>query len=150
MMHAEVAANDPESVTTSPHPFIRLVNDSKSAVPLTALTARYYYSKEPSGTEAFNCYWVSIGDCPVLAPTVFADATPKTSTADRYMQLSFVASAPTLAAGDAVEIHDAFYIANYPSFTQTNDYSFVTNSDFVSSEHLTIYRGGVLIWGVEP
>ena len=129
---------------------MRLVNDGKSAVPLAQLTARYYYSKEPTGSEVFSCYYVSIGDCPTLGPARFADVTPKTATADRYLEFSFVSNAPSLGANEAIEIHDAFYIADYPNFTQTNDYSFGVNTDFAISDHVTVYRNGVLVWGVEP
>src|SRR5450755_28768 len=95
-VHAEVAAGDPNATTNTPQPDVRIVNDSKLAVPLHELTLRYYYSKEPTGSEVFSCYWVSIG-CPVLGPAVFGDVSPKTPTADRYLELSFVASAPSLS-----------------------------------------------------
>ncbi|HWZ90553.1 MAG TPA: cellulose binding domain-containing protein, partial [Polyangiaceae bacterium] len=149
-LHAEFAANDPEMSTATPHPFLRIVNDGTAAVPLHELTLRYYYSKEPAGSEAFSCYWVSIGDCPTLAPATFHDLSPKTATADRYLEISFVASAPSLTAKQNIEIHDAFFIPNYPFFTQTNDYSFSTNTDFVTSQHVTVYRNGALVWGTEP
>jgi Cellulose binding domain len=141
---------DPAATTNTPQPQMRIVNDSKLAVPLSELTLRYYYSKEPTGSEVFACYWVSIGNCPVLGPAVFGDVSPKTPTADRYLELSFVASAPSLSAGQSVEIQDAFYIPTYPTFTQTNDYSFATNTDFETSSHITVYRNGILVWGVEP
>ncbi len=37
-----------------------------------------------------------------------------------------------------------------PPFTQSNDYSFSTSNVFQTSDHVTLYADGVLIWGSEP
>jgi hypothetical protein len=149
-LHAELATGDPSDSTNTPHPYFQIVNDSKVSVPLHELTLRYYYSKEPAGTEVFNCYYVTNDECPELSSASFSDFSPKTPTADRVLQLGFVASAPTLAAKQTVEIRGAFNVPSYDMFDQTNDYSFAVNTDFAVSQRVTVYRNGVLVWGTEP
>jgi len=149
-LRAELNAADGSASTAQPHPFVRIVNQSSSSVPLSELTLRYYYSKEPSGDESFACYWFNLGDCASLVKATFANVTPKSAMADRYLELSFASGAPALPAGQTAEVHSAFYVASYSAFTQTNDYSFNASSTFATTNHITVYRNGVLVWGQEP
>jgi mannan endo-1,4-beta-mannosidase len=89
-------------------------------------------------------------DCSTLAPPRFADSGSKASNADRYVEFSFVSGAPSLMTNQSEEIHLGFFVPNYANFTQTNDYSFAASSDFATSQRVTVYRNGTLIWGVEP
>jgi len=142
--------SDRSTMATSPQPFFRIVNAGKVAFPLSSLSVRYYYSKEVSGAEQFNCYSVTGGDCTLLAPTSFGDVVPKTATADRYLQLHYAAKASSLAVNQSSEIHGAFFVPGYPAFTQTNDYSFSTATSFQTAPRVTLYADDVLIWGSEP
>jgi hypothetical protein len=117
---------------------------------LASLSLRYYYTKEPAGAEAFNCYYVSGGDCSLLAPPVFADLSPKTVTADRYLQLQFAPGAPSVGPNKFVELHGSFNVSSYQNFDQTNDYSFSTATTFSPATHVTLFANGVLIWGTPP
>ncbi len=149
-LHVDLFCSDRSTSATSPQPYFRIVNAGNVAFPLSSLSLRYYYSKDVSGTEQFNCYTVSGGDCTLLAPARFGDVTPKTATADRYVELHYAAKAPSLAVNQTSEIHGAFFVPSYAPFIQTNDYSFSTNDGFQTADHVTLYANGVLIWGVEP
>jgi len=149
-VHAAVANGRLEASSNTIQPYVRLTNDGKTAIPLHELSARYYYSKEPTGSEGYSCYWMSLGDCSMLAQLRFADSSSKASNADRYVELSFTSNAPPLGSTQSEEIHLGFFVPSYADFTQTNDYSFSASADFVTSQRVTVYRNGILIWGVEP
>jgi hypothetical protein len=55
-----------------------------------------------------------------------------------------------LPVNQSSEIQGAFFAEGYPSYTQTNDYSFSNNNAYQTSAYVTLYANGVLIWGVEP
>ncbi len=148
-LRVELLCSDRSTSATSPQPFFRVVNAGTVPFPLSSLSLRYYYSKDVSGVEQYNCYSVSGGDCSLLVPA-FGDVTPKTSTADRYLELHYASKAPSLAVNQSSEIHGAFFVPSYAPFTQTNDYSFSTNDSFQSAPRVTLYADGVLIWGSEP
>jgi hypothetical protein len=149
-LHVDLFCSDRSSNATSPQPFFRVVNAGKLAFPLSSLSLRYYYTKDVAGAEQYNCYNVSGGDCTPLAPAVFADVTPKTSTADRYLELHYSTKAPSLAVNQSSEIRGAFFVPSYAAFNQSNDYSFSNNNAFQTSSNVTLYADGVLIWGTEP
>lgn len=149
-MHAELEEEDVSATIAQPHPFVRIVNQGKTSVPLVDLTLRYYFTKEPTGDEAFACYFFNLGTCDTLVSETFTDFTPKTATANRVLEFAFLAGAPTLAASQTAEVRGAFAVPDYSPFTQTNDYSFNNSTSFVVSDHVTVYRKGVLIWGTEP
>lgn len=148
-LRVDLFCSDRGNSATSPQPYFRIVNAGKVPFPLSTLALRYYYSKEVSGSERFNCYSVSGGDCSWVTPG-FADVATKKPTADRYLELRFASKASSLAVNQSVEIHGAFFVQGYPQFTQTNDYSFSTSTGFLAAPSVTLYADGVLIWGTEP
>ncbi|HYQ42367.1 MAG TPA: cellulose binding domain-containing protein [Polyangiaceae bacterium] len=149
-LHVDLLCPDPNPTATTPQQSFRIVNAGKVPFPLASLSLRYYYTKEPAGDEQYNCYSVNGSDCSLLGSVIFADVSPKTGTADRYLELHYAAKAGSLGVNQSAEIRGAFFIANYPRFTQSNDYSFSSNNGFLTSPHVTLYADGVLIWGTEP
>jgi len=148
-LHVDLICSDRSPSSGSPRPYFRIVNDGKQPFPLSSLSLRYFYSKEAAGPEEYRCYSVIAGDCTQLGST-FGDVKPKTSTADRYLQLQFSKTAPALAVNQTLEIQGTFFIAGYPAFAQTNDYSFSSKDGFQLTPRVTLYADGVLIWGSEP
>jgi len=149
-LRVELFCSDRSISATSPQPHFRILNAGKAAVPLASLSLRYYYSKEVSGSEQYDCYSVSGGGCTLLAAAVFGDVTPSTGTANRFLELHFASKAPLLAVNQSVEIQGAFFVPGYAAFNQSNDYSFSTSNDFQNAPQVTLYSDGVLIWGTEP
>jgi hypothetical protein len=148
-VHALYASGDTAASSKIPQPQFRIVNDSKTAIAPHDLTVRYYYSREPDETEQYACYWFTLGDVS-LTSGAFGDVTPATATADRYLEVSFAASTPSIGTNQSLEVHAAFHVPSYSLLTQTNDYSYVPSSTFATSQLLTVYRNGILIWGTEP
>jgi hypothetical protein len=74
------------------------------------------------------------------------------TNADEYLELHFAAGAGSIApGGSSGPIQARVYANGFPTFTQTNDYSFnPADTSFAFSNNVTLYQNGVLVWGVEP
>ena len=128
---------------------VEITNSGASAEDLTALTLRYWFTADGSPSQAFACDYALIG-CGLVQAKFVAMAAP-TATADHYLELSF--SGGTIAAGSSSgEIQARFHdTTDAVTFTQTNDYSFnAADSVYAPWNQITLYRGGTLVWGVEP
>jgi hypothetical protein len=129
-------------------PWFQIVNESTSAVELSSLTIRYFYTKDGGGGQNFVCDYAMIGSNNVSA--VFG--TFVGTNADEYLELHFAAGAGSVApGGDSGVIQARVYADNYPAMNQTNDYSFdASDTAFTDSSTVTLYQNGTLVWGVEP
>jgi len=91
-------------------------------------------------------------NCSNLTLKVVANPTPKAG-ATHYLEVGFLASAGTLAAGGQTgAIQTAFHFTNWPDLIRGNDYSFdaTKNTALVDWMRVTLYRNGNLVWGTEP
>jgi endoglucanase len=132
-------------------PHLQIVNNGATAVDITTLTMRYYYTKDgsPATDQAFACDYAQMG-CNVIS-VAFNTATG--TNADEYAEFSFTTGAPSLAAGASTgEIQARLHPADYQyMFTQTNDYSFdATKTAYAYWSNVTLYVNGTLVWGTEP
>jgi len=74
--------------------------------------------------------------------------------ADTFLQIGFTAAAGTLTSALPTVVDARFHSQN-PDFgityNQSGDYSFdATKTAFADWTHVTVYRQGTLIWGIEP
>nr|QAT96393.1 cellulase [Paenibacillus sp.] len=137
------------AVTNGLNPRIKIVNTGTSAVSLSSVKVRYYYTVDGNVAQTFFCDWSSAG-CGNITSTFTALATPKTN-ADHYAEIGFASSAGSLAAGQSIDIQLRISKNDWSNYTQTNDYSFnVSDTAYVDWNKVTAYVGGVLSWGVEP
>ena len=130
---------------------IELVNDGTSAVPLSAVTVRYWFTEDGTEPLSYACDYAPVG-CANIAGTYNAVSLPSGANADHYLQLSFGSGAGSLAPGaNTGGIQNQIYQANYATMTQTNDYSFnAADSSFTANPDITVYYNGQLIYGTEP
>jgi endoglucanase len=133
-------------------PHFNIVNTGTSAVPLSELKIRYWFTREGTAAQNFWCDYSAIpGSCSNLSGT-FVQVSPARTGADFYLEVSFTAAAGSIAAGgQSGEIQTRFAKSDWSNYTETGDYSFdPTKTSFADWTRVTLYRNGVLVWGVEP
>ena len=147
----------PGATTNGPHPWFLIVNLGPTAVALSDLTIRYWYTADGAVAQvAVVDFAANSATGQIPANNITSLFTPVARTgADTFLQLGFNAAAGTLAGnGGTTQVQSRFNSLN-PDFgvtyVQTNDYSFdATKTAFADWTHVTLYRRGVLVWGIEP
>ncbi|NEU63888.1 glycosyl hydrolase [Paenibacillus sp. ALJ109b] len=130
-------------------PKFKVVNTGNSAIQLSDVKLRYYYTIDGEEAQSFWSDWASIGSANVTSKFVKL-ATP-VAGADYYLEVGFTSSAGTLNAGQSAEIQARFSKNNWSNYNQANDYSFKASStQFANHEQVTGYINGQLAWGIEP
>jgi hypothetical protein len=137
------------ATTQQIQPYFEIVNNGTSAQDLSQLTLRYWYTADGSTSQTFACDYALV-DCGVVHAT-FVTMTAPTATADHYMEVSF-SGGSVMAGSSSGAIQTRFYDTNYAvTFSQTNDYSFnAGDTAYTQWNQVTLYRNGMLVWGVEP
>lgn len=130
-------------------PKFKVVNTANSAIQLSDVKLRYYYTIDGEEAQSFWSDWASIGSANVTSKFVKL-ATP-VAGADYALEVGFTSAAGTLNAGQSAEIQARFSKNNWSNYNQTNDYSFKASStQFANHEQVTGYINGQLVWGIEP
>ncbi len=137
--------------TNGIRPLLQLVNTGSSAVALSRVTMRYWFTNNGSQAASYWCDWAQIGNSN-LTGTV-KSISPARTGADRYLGVAFKTSAGNLAAGASTgEIQSRFSKSDWSNFTQTDDYSYDATkaNSYADWNRATVYVDGALVWGVEP
>jgi hypothetical protein len=113
---------------------------------LNELSVRYYFTKDPAGTEEFRCDWATTS-CSNIQATFTPIVRP---LADRFVETRFTADAGSVAPGKTFQFKFRVIVAGFPQFDQSNDYSFSATQNLTPWEKVTLYRRGILVWGSEP
>jgi hypothetical protein len=129
---------------------IQLTNTGAEAVPLSAVTVRYWFTAETTGGLGYACDYWPLGCANVRA--AFGPVEPARPGADRYLELSFTAGAGRLRPGDDTgAIQSRVYQATYGTFDQRDDYSYdAAKATPATWNRITVYYRGALVFGVEP
>jgi hypothetical protein len=102
--------------------------------------------------QNFFCDWSAIsGGCSNLTSS-FVQLSPARTGANFYLEIGFSTAAGSIAAGGQTgDIQARFAKTDWSNFTETGDYSFdPTKLSFADWTRVTLYRNGVLVWGIEP
>lgn len=127
----------------------KVINTGDSAIRLSDVKLRYYYTVDGENSQSFWCDWASIGNANVTGHFVKL-ATP-VAEADYALEVGFASSAGTLDPGQSAEIQARFSKADWSNYNQTDDYSFkASGSQFENHSQVTGYLNGQLVWGIEP
>jgi hypothetical protein len=129
-------------------PHLRIINGGTSAVSLSELKIRYWFTREGTQNQNFWCDWAAIpGSCANVTGTFV-----QVNGSNFYLEVGFASAAGTVAAGgQSGEIQARVSKADWSNYTETGDYSFdPTKTSFADWDHVTLYRNGVLVWGIEP
>ena len=143
-------AADTSATDNQIKPHLNVVNTGTAAVPLSELTIRYWYAKDTTQTQVYDCDYAVKGCANITAR--FVTPAPATATADTYLEIGFAPAAGALAAGQQTgEIQNRLHNQNWVNYNEANDYSFdPTKTAFADWTRVTLYRAGVLVWGTEP
>jgi endoglucanase len=128
---------------------VRVANASAAPVTLNAITIRYWYTEDGTGTQQPSC----VGAAPGCAAVSLAvrPVTPARPMADAFLEIGFVGAAMLAPNTDTGEIRITIGKTNAVSFNQPNDYSFrSTGANYVDAPNITAYQAGGLVWGTEP
>lgn len=137
------------SSTNGISPKFKLINSGNSAIQLSDVKLRYYYTIDGEEAQTFWSDWASVGSANVTSQFVKL-ATP-VAGADHYLEVGFTSAAGTLNAGQSAEIQTRFSKNNWSNYNQSNDYSFkASGTQFANHEQVTGYVGDELVWGIEP
>lgn len=127
----------------------KVVNSGNSAVQLSDVKLRYYYTIDGEKDQSSWIDWSSVGSANVTSRFVKLD-TPANG-AEYALEIGFASSAGTLNPGQSAEIQTRFSKTDWSNYNQANDYSFMASaSQFVNNEQVTGYMNGQLVWGIEP
>jgi xyloglucan-specific exo-beta-1,4-glucanase len=129
---------------------MKVVNTGSSAVALSNVTIRYYYTIDGAQPQNFWCDYSPAGSSNVTG--TFVTMSPAKTGADTYVEVGFTSGAGTLAAnGGNTTVQARVAKSNWTNYNQADDYSFNSAaSTFVDWTQVTGYVSGTLQWGIEP
>jgi hypothetical protein len=145
-------SHDNENPDNTLYALYQVANSSTSAVPLTSVTLRYWFTNAtPADPLVFECDWAQVS-CSNVTGKFVVLAAP-VSGANMYLEISFKAGAGSVAPGrNTGEIQTRIHHVNWSLFNTTDSYSFISDESFVykDTQTVTLYQSGALAWGVEP
>ncbi|MBO9599303.1 MAG: fibronectin type III domain-containing protein, partial [Cohnella sp.] len=126
-------------------PILNIKNTGTSAVSLSTIKVRYYFTKD--GASALSAWidWAQIGASNITVTFGSVSGT----NADAYLEIGFAAGAGSIAAGGQTgDIQLRMSKADWSNFNEANDYSYdPTKTAFANWDHVTLYQNGTLVWG---
>ena len=127
----------------------QLVNTGSSAVALSNVKMRYYYTEDGNQSQNFYCDYSPVGGGNVTG-TFVTMGTPKAG-ADTYVEIGFTSGAGSLTAGANITVQARVAKSDWTNYSQTDDYSFNSSATtFMDWTKVTGYVSGNLQWGTEP
>ncbi|MEU8790857.1 glycoside hydrolase family 6 protein [Streptomyces sp. NPDC048643] len=147
-LKAQYKNNDSSASDNGIRPGLKLVNGGSTAVDLSKVTVRYWFTGESSsaGYQTF-CDWAQLG-CSTVKSSV-GTVSPSRTGADHYLEVGFTSG--SLAAGaDSGDLQLRLAKSDWSNFDESNDYSRGANSSYADAAKVTVYVAGTLVWGIEP
>jgi len=130
-------------------PHLMIFNMGTTAVPYSDLAIKYWYTIDTVQTQAAFVDFAALGNNNVMQ--TFASVSPARTGADTVLQVAFSPSAGSIpASGNSGAIELRFNKTDFTVYDETNDYSYTSVTVYTDAPHITLYRAGTLVWGIEP
>jgi len=125
-------------------------NNGTTAVDLSDVRLRYYFTKDGAANLNFWCDWAQAGTASVSG--AFGTISPAKTGADSYLEISFGPAAGSIApGGQSGDVQIRIAKTDWTNFNEADDYSFDgTKTAFADWSKATVYLNGALAWGTEP
>ena len=139
-------------------PRLRLSNNTSTDIPLTEIKLRYWYTVDGVKPQAFGCDFASTFNCQGTSnigatfTAIPSGNVNLTSLSDTYAEMGFISGAGNLGSGVSLEMFLRIYKTDSSLYNELNDYSYLDPTKPVMTrwDRITVYRNGVLVWGIEP
>jgi hypothetical protein len=145
-------SHDNDNPDNTLYALYQILNSDTSAVPLTSVTMRYWFTNENAADPlVFACDWAQVNCANITSK--FVTLSPARTKANTYVEIGFTAAAGSVAAGQGTgEIQTRVHHVNWSNFTTTDSYSFISDESFVykDTQTVTLYVNGALVWGTAP
>ena len=133
-------------------PYLVLYNDGNVSVNYSDLTIRYWLTPENyAGINSWIDY-AQLGNNNVKMK--YVPLSSPRNGALGYMEYSFATSAGTLSPStNSGVIQSRFANTDWANLNEIDDYSYsipVNGNTFNANDHITIYKNGQLVYGIEP
>jgi hypothetical protein len=135
-------------VNNTVKPFLQLANNDSVDINLDELTIRYWLTPENyAGINAWIDY-AEIGNEKVSIQ--YSELPSPRSGAFGFIEYKFSSTSGVLSSGTVSGvIQSRIGNKDWSVFNESNDYSYAYNSVYSENEKITLYRNGILIWGIE-
>ncbi len=141
--------NSTTAVSNSIQAQFKVQNNGTSAINLSNVKIRYWYTLFTGQDQSSQVYWADAGTSNVTV--TFAMMSARTGTADCIMELIFGSGAGTLAAGATSQLSVEWNKTDWSNYNQANDYSFDPSfTAYGENNKVTGYISGSLAFGTEP
>lgn len=141
--------NTAKSINTL-FPWFKITNTGDTPIPLSDISARYYYTIDGNKKQRFWCDWCSKGDTGMVTGK-FSTVVSKADNIDSCFELGFKNGNIMLQPGESVEVHIRIAKEDWSDFNQENDYSFNRSAKtYVAQNRVPGFIKGKLVWGHDP
>jgi hypothetical protein len=141
----EVSVANENDRTNTLFPRYILTNTGNTAINLSDVKIRYYYTNEGKKPQNFWCDWSSADARNVTGR--FAENGFQSDTADCFCETGFTGGAGLLQPGKSVEIHTRIAKKDWSDYRQFNDYSFTGSQKYITWDKVAVLINGELFWG---
>ncbi|UOG77350.1 T9SS type A sorting domain-containing protein (plasmid) [Hymenobacter tibetensis] len=129
-------------------PNLQLINNSPAAIPYAELSVRYWLTAEDYAPITAAIDYALVGTSAVRATYVALREPAK--GAFGYVEYTFTAAGNLPVGGNSGVIQSRIFKQTQTNFNESDDHSYALNSTYQFNDRITVYRGGVLIGGIEP
>lgn len=131
-------------------PWFKITNTGSTQIPLSDISARYYYTIDGFKAQSFWCDWCSKGDTSMVSGR-FVTIPSNNNGIDTYFEIGFNNSSVILKPGESVEAHIRIAKEDWSDYNQENDYSFNgLAGTYVAQEKIVGLISNNPVWGNNP